>query len=143
MPLRADFWAVFLALPSAGCSILTAHSVVAVRLIQLRDLAQATTTMEATDSTPSRQPRAMLQAMVPRNWLLVVSHLAKCRPDELTPHRFWITVAKRGGFLARRSDGLPGWQTIWRGWSEVMLLVQGLELRSAIDQSENEGDTYG
>jgi hypothetical protein len=26
-----------------------------------------------------------------------------------------IALARLGGFLARRSDGLPGWQTIWRG----------------------------
>ena len=26
-----------------------------------------------------------------------------------------IAVARLGGFLARKHDGLPGWQTIWRG----------------------------
>lgn len=121
-------------------------AVVAVRMIQLRDLAQAampktSKRTETPNSTHSRPLSEALQAIVPRNWIRVVSHLAKCRPDELTPHRFWITVAKRGGFLARRSDGMPGWQTIWKGWSEVMLLVQGLELQSAIEQ--NESETYG
>jgi len=123
-------------------------AVVAVRLVQLRDLAQAdlsdragspthswTSTPSMTspsDSSLSVSPPddspAALQAELPWEWILVVSHLAHCRPEELTPRVFWLTLAKRGGFLARKSDGLPGWQTIWKGWNKVMPLVQGLEL---------------
>jgi hypothetical protein len=36
-------------------------------------------------------------------------------------------VARLGGFLARRHDGQPGWQTIWRGWHRLMWMCQGLE----------------
>jgi len=25
-------------------------------------------------------------------------------------------IARLGGFLARKSGGLPTWQTLWRGW---------------------------
>jgi len=39
-----------------------------------------------------------------------------------------IAVAKLGGFLARKHDGMPGWQTIWRGWSKLMCMCQGLEI---------------
>jgi hypothetical protein len=36
--------------------------------------------------------------------------------DPQTPaYEFWREVAKLGGFLARRRDGEPGWQTLWRG----------------------------
>lgn len=38
-----------------------------------------------------------------------------------------VAVARLGGFLARRSDGLPGWQTIWRGWHRLMDMCQGVE----------------
>jgi hypothetical protein len=38
-----------------------------------------------------------------------------------------IAVARLGGFLARRHDGLPGWQTIWRGWQRLMWMCEGLE----------------
>ncbi len=38
-----------------------------------------------------------------------------------------IAVAKLGGFLARKHDGMPGWQTIWRGWSKLMWMCEGLE----------------
>lgn len=39
-----------------------------------------------------------------------------------------VGIARLGGFLARRSDGNPGWLTIWRGWRQLMLLVQGFDL---------------
>jgi hypothetical protein len=39
-----------------------------------------------------------------------------------------VAVAKLGGFLARKQDGLPGWQTIWRGWSKLMCMCEGLEI---------------
>jgi len=38
-----------------------------------------------------------------------------------------VSVARVGGFLARRSDGMPGWQTIWRGWNRLMWMCHGLE----------------
>ena len=37
-----------------------------------------------------------------------------------------IATARLGGFLARRHDGLPGWQTIWRGWQRLMWMCEGL-----------------
>jgi len=39
-----------------------------------------------------------------------------------------IAVAKLGGFLARKHDGMPGWQTIWRGWSDLMRMCEGVEI---------------
>lgn len=38
-----------------------------------------------------------------------------------------VSVARLGGFLARKHDGLPGWQTIWRGWQRLMWMCEGLE----------------
>jgi hypothetical protein len=38
-----------------------------------------------------------------------------------------IATARLGGFLARKQDGLPGWQTIWRGWQRLMWMCEGLE----------------
>ena len=38
-----------------------------------------------------------------------------------------VSVARVGGFLARRGDGWPGWQTIWRGWNRLMWMCHGLE----------------
>jgi len=38
-----------------------------------------------------------------------------------------VAIARVGGFLARRCDGMPGWQTIWRGWNRLMWMCHGLE----------------
>lgn len=38
-----------------------------------------------------------------------------------------VAVARLGGFLARKRDGLPGWQTLWRGWQRLMWMCEGLE----------------
>ncbi len=114
-------------------------AVVAVRLMQLRDLAQAATSPTGSEPNGPRAQPIDLRAAVPRDWILVVSHLAKCRTEDLTPHQFWLTLAKRGGFIARKSDGPPGWQTIWRGWSEIMTLVQGFELHRTIHSDETCG----
>jgi hypothetical protein len=38
-----------------------------------------------------------------------------------------IATARLGGFLARKHDGMPGWQTIWRGWQRLMWMCEGVE----------------
>jgi len=103
-------------------------AVAAVRLIQLRDLAQGAVAEPTADpSSPTNQPEA-LTALVPDTWLRIVAKLAQCEPAKLTPRCFWLTIAKRGGFLGRTHDGAPGWITIWRGWYEILLMVHGAEL---------------
>lgn len=54
-------------------------------------------------------------------------------PAEGKPTRrwFWVSIARLGGFLARKGDGDPGWLTLWRGWQTLMLMVKGYELSSA------------
>ena len=43
-----------------------------------------------------------------------------------TNRNVMIATARLGGFLARKHDGLPGWQTIWRGWQRLMWMSEGL-----------------
>jgi hypothetical protein len=47
--------------------------------------------------------------------------------DGWTHQTALVAIARVGGFLARRSDGMPGWQTIWRGWNRLMWMCHGLE----------------
>jgi hypothetical protein len=50
-------------------------------------------------------------------------------PDEgWTCQTILIAIARLGGFLARKSDGRPGWLTIWRGWKKLMGLAEGFAL---------------
>jgi hypothetical protein len=39
-----------------------------------------------------------------------------------------IATARLGGFLARKQDGMPGWQTIWRGWQRLLWMCEGLAI---------------
>jgi len=95
-------------------------SVVAVRLLQLKSVAR---------SDPDRPARKV----VPPLWLQMLKAARKKlrRVHDLTIYEFYREVAKLGGFLGRRSDGEPGWITIWRGWEKLNTLVQGAQL--AID----------
>ena len=48
-------------------------------------------------------------------------------PEGWTQRSALVAVARLGGFLARKGDGQPGWQTTWRGWQRLMWMCQGLE----------------
>ena len=41
-----------------------------------------------------------------------------------------VATARLGGFLARQCDGMPGWQTIWRGGQRLRWMCEGLETLS-------------
>ncbi len=48
----------------------------------------------------------------------------------------WVSIAKKGGFLARKSDGPPGWLTLWRGWQRLLPEIRGFELAMAQKSGE-------
>jgi len=79
---------------------------VAVRLLQLRPLARTYPASLAQDYVPT----VMLNILVAR---LQLPHT----PRTLT--EFWHALARLGGFIGRKGDGSPGWQTLWRGWSRL------------------------
>lgn len=97
-------------------------SIMAVRLIQLRDLADPERTGPAADEP------AALQRTCPRLWIAVVAALANVDPMKLTPRRFFLAIAQRGGYLNRKRDGRPGWKVLWRGWYDISHMVRGAEL---------------
>jgi len=91
--------------------------VIAVRLLQLRDLAD-----QAGDD-----PQA-LQRAVPGVWITIAAALARGDHATLTPKQFWLTIAKQGGYLARTRDPRPGWRAIWKGWYDIQQMVRGAQL---------------
>jgi hypothetical protein len=92
-------------------------SVVAVRLLQLKSAART-------------EPNRPARELVPPLWLkMLAARLKKTiAPQAMTIREFYRGVAKLGGFLGRKSDGEPGWMTIWRGWQKLQLVVDGAEL---------------
>jgi hypothetical protein len=92
-------------------------SVVAAVLLQLRQLAR--------DKSHADQPA---RSIVPPRWveLLSLNHYGQKR--ELSVKEFCLLLAALGGHQNRKGDGLPGWLTLWRGWSAFHLILQGAEL---------------
>jgi hypothetical protein len=92
-------------------------SVVAVCLLQLKTMSK---------SEPDRPARTV----VPPLWLQMLKAARKNlrRVHDLTVYEFYRELAKLGGFLGRKSDGEPGWITIWRGWEKLNTLVRGAEI---------------
>ncbi len=95
--------------------------VVAVRLLQLRALAR------------SQPDRAALE-VVPRLYVQVLQRLRKAKAGvSWTVRQFFQALAKQGGFLGRKGDGEPGWQTIWRGWEKLHWAVRGARIAKEIE----------
>jgi hypothetical protein len=93
------------------------YAVVAVRLLQLR----ATARLEP--DAPTKEPPAM-QALLAGALGLAVDRVA-------TRRGFCHALARLGGFLGRKSDGEPGWQTLWRGHQALLLILLGADLATS------------
>ena len=95
-------------------------AIVAVRLLQLRELSR-------------RTPQALAHTAVPAVLInvLVARLKLKVEVEKLTMREFWQGAARLGGFLGRKSDGDPGWQTLWRGWQRLQDLTWGATLVEA------------
>ena len=100
------------------------QSVVACWLVQMRDMAEAVRETDERADDPK-----VLQAMMPGQWVKVVAmYLKKKRADQLTPREFWSAIARKGGWLGRKSDMRPGWKVIWRGWTDFSQWVEFADL---------------
>jgi hypothetical protein len=90
-------------------------SVAAVRLFQLKGEARTA-------------PERPAEEVVPPKYVRALKAVRKIRAAaELTVGRFFRELAQLGGFLGRRSDGEPGWITIWRGWDKLQTMIRGAE----------------
>lgn len=90
-------------------------AIVAVRLLQLRTLSRS-------------HPQHLASSVVPPIMLKVLMARLGLPKWELTLAEFWRGLARLGGFIGRKSDGNPGWQTLWRGWSRLQDMSWGASL---------------
>lgn len=95
-------------------------TVIGTRLLQLK-------------FTGRSQPEAKAATHVPASWLKCL-HLAcpKLKMTGMTVYTFFREIAKLGGFLARKCDGEPGWQSIWHGYKKLQSLLDGMRMVGAI-----------
>ena len=79
------------------------------------------------------QREAKAKTHVPSSWLKC---LKLARPKVIltgmTVYEFFRELAKMGGFLGRKHDGEPGWQTVWEGFQKMQSLLAGLRLAGAL-----------
>jgi hypothetical protein len=98
-------------------------SVVALRLLDLRELGRRLPEAPAACSGLSGAEREILEQAVGQVLTTVASVL--------------LAVGRLGGHMNRRSDGMPGWLTLWRGMNKLRLLVQGARLARMIDSKHD------
>jgi hypothetical protein len=87
----------------------------ALRLLQLRTLAR-------------QQPERLAQEVVPQEVVQVVALKTGGEAVGMTVAQCVGRIAQLGGYQARRSDGPPGWKTLWHGWLKIQALLEGLHL---------------
>lgn len=96
-------------------SLIAVLAVVAVRLLSTKMLARARP--EAFEAAASFGPQMLA---------ILEKKLGKPKGG-WTNANVIIYTARLGGFIGRKSDGQPGWQTIWRGWQRLMWMAEGVE----------------
>ena len=90
-------------------------SVLAVRLLQLKTIARD-------------EPQRPAKQVVPMRWIQMLQSLRKRPPKSpWTVRDFYRELAKLGGFLGRKSDGEPGWMTLWHGFEKLHLCLRGAD----------------
>jgi hypothetical protein len=94
-------------------ALLGVLSIVAVRLLTAKLLAETEPDVKLIPSDVGPEILAILEVKLGK-------------PKEgWTYLNVFKSIARFGGFLARKSDGNPGWLTIWRGWHDLNLMAQG------------------
>jgi hypothetical protein len=101
-------------------------SVIGVRLFQLQTYAKV-------------KPQTKASRRVPLTWLKALKLLCpKISITGLGIGPFFRELAKLGGFLGRKHDGEPGWQTIWRGFEKLQTTIKILQASGRMDR-QNRG----
>jgi Transposase DNA-binding/Transposase Tn5 dimerisation domain len=99
----------------AMCNLLAILTPTAMRLLWLRQIAQTA------PDTPASE-------VISKDVIQVVLYLDKRPKATLTAKDLWHTIARFGGYLDRKSDPPPGWQTLWKGWIYIQAVLQGVSL---------------
>jgi len=111
-------------------------SVVAAVLLTLRDAGR----QRDADVRPATDllPEVYVKVMAARSAKRAREKGPRARPpvtEHMSVREFVVELAKLGGFMARKSDGHPGWQTLWRGWATLQLMVEGaMAIMAIVDE---------
>ena len=90
-------------------------NIVALRIMKLRDYAR---------NTPLISAKEVIEPFK----VEILIRYNDIKKEDITIYEYYREVAKIGGFLGRKSDGEPGWQTLWAGETELSMLVIGAKI---------------
>jgi hypothetical protein len=119
--LKSGLGAEKLQLEEAGrlFAAIALMSVVAVRLVELRER------VRLTSEAPAEQSGlGALEVWVLRSYTK--------KPIE-TVREVGLALGRMGGHMGRKGDGMPGWITLWRGMNKLQALVEGVRLARYIE----------
>jgi hypothetical protein len=68
-------------------------------------------------------PETPVEEQVPKPWITLIERHLMVKLK--TVKDFWRSLARMGGFIGRKSDGEPGWQTIWKGYKRLQDMLAG------------------
>lgn len=91
-------------------------AVSSIKLLQLRDVVR-------------HNPEADAKEYVEEEDINIVRAYYQIEKKEITIDKFLRYIAQMGGFLNRKNDGNPGWQSIWEGWKFFLGLKEGVKLQ--------------
>ncbi len=95
-------------------------SIMAIRLLQMKSISRV-------------EPDRSAREVAPSKWIKTLCEIQRQQfpnresiydPQTITTRDFIRSIAMLSGFLARKSDGEPGWLTIWRGVQELQLAMR-------------------
>ena len=71
-------------------------------------------------------PTTPVEKKIPKILIILVERYLQVKIK--TVREFWHALARMGGFIGRKSDGEPGWQTIWKGYKRLQDMLLGANL---------------
>jgi Transposase Tn5 dimerisation domain len=71
-------------------------------------------------------PTTRIEEVIPKRWIMMIERKLNVKLE--TVRDFWRCLARLGGFIGRKSDGEPGWQTIWKGYMRFQDMLEGANL---------------
>lgn len=92
-------------------NLLAVLGVIAILMLQLRNMARENVDKPASD-------------FIGEEAVQIISKRYN-QPINMNVRDFLRSVARLGGFLGRKSDGEPGWQTLWKGWLRLLDMLFG------------------
>jgi hypothetical protein len=102
-------------------------AILAVRLLQLRDLSRT-------------KPNLLALKVIQPVLVQIMAHQTHSNPNTMTVKEFWGSVAKIGGFPGRKSDGRSGWKRLWHGWLRLLDWAEGVHFAQNLPPLKDVGN---